>query len=181
MIVDSDIGERAGSRSQRGCLAVVIHFFASALNSSTDMPVRVAARIFKRSFIGSFAIASRLPESTVLNGSTFLSSGFFSTSAGTRQQGKRDADRFHDLVMVVLLRKRCLDSLANSRAASCERRPARFTIESSRIARLECFKSRRGQRPFSSRRFCLPLPKQLPQRYPESGFSPLLEIGLVFL
>src|SRR5271165_2351008 len=64
------------------CLVV----FASALNSSTDMPVRVAARIFKRSLIGSFAIASRLPESTVLNGSTFLSSGFFSTSASTRSR-----------------------------------------------------------------------------------------------
>ena len=50
------------------------------------MPVSVAARIFSRSFIGSFAIASRLPESTVLNGSTFLSSGFFSASAGTRSR-----------------------------------------------------------------------------------------------
>ena len=40
------------------------------------MPVSVAARIFSRSCIGSLAIASRLPDSTVLNGSTFFSSGF---------------------------------------------------------------------------------------------------------
>ena len=50
------------------------------------MPVSVAARIFSRSFSGSFAIASRSPESTVLNGSTFLSSGFSFTSAGTRSR-----------------------------------------------------------------------------------------------
>src|SRR5438445_1282885 len=36
------------------------------------MPVSVAARIFSRSGIVNFAIASRLPESTVLNGSTSL-------------------------------------------------------------------------------------------------------------
>ena len=36
------------------------------------MPVSVAARIFSRSCIVSFAIASRLPDSTVLNGSTFV-------------------------------------------------------------------------------------------------------------
>jgi putative tryptophan/tyrosine transport system substrate-binding protein len=67
-------------------LAVSIHLFASALNSSTDMPVSVAARIFSRSRIESLAIASRLPESTVLNGSTFLSSGFSATTAGTRSR-----------------------------------------------------------------------------------------------
>ena len=50
------------------------------------MPVSVAARIFSRSSIGSFAIASRLPDSTVLNGSTFASSGFALTSAGTRSR-----------------------------------------------------------------------------------------------
>ena len=42
------------------------------------MPVSVAARIFIRSSIGSLAMASRLPDSTVLNGSTFASSGFCS-------------------------------------------------------------------------------------------------------
>jgi hypothetical protein len=67
-------------------LAVSIHFFASALNSSTDMPVSVAARIFSRSRIESLAIASRLPESTVLNGSAFLSSGLFAATAGTRSR-----------------------------------------------------------------------------------------------
>ena len=50
------------------------------------MPVRVAARIFSRSFIESFAIASRLPDITVLKGSTFLSSGFALTTAGTRSR-----------------------------------------------------------------------------------------------
>ena len=50
------------------------------------MPVSVAARIFSRSFIESFAIASRLPDSTVLNGSTFASSGFAFTTAGTRSR-----------------------------------------------------------------------------------------------
>jgi hypothetical protein len=34
----------------------------------------------------SFAIASRLPESTVLNGSTFASSGFALTTAGTHSK-----------------------------------------------------------------------------------------------
>ena len=34
----------------------------------------------------SFAIASRLPDSTVLNGSTFFSSGFAFTTAGTRSR-----------------------------------------------------------------------------------------------
>jgi len=50
------------------------------------MPVRVAARIFSRSFIESFAIASRLPDSTVLKGSTFASSGFALTTAGTHSR-----------------------------------------------------------------------------------------------
>ena len=50
------------------------------------MPVSVAARIFSRSCIGSLAIASRSPDSTVLNGSTFASSGFALTSAGTRSR-----------------------------------------------------------------------------------------------
>ena len=50
------------------------------------MPVSVAKRIFSRSFIESFAIASRLPERTVLNGSTFFNSGFFATTAGTRSR-----------------------------------------------------------------------------------------------
>ena len=50
------------------------------------MPVSVAARIFIRSGVESFAIASRLPDSTVLNGSTFASSGFALTSAGTRSR-----------------------------------------------------------------------------------------------
>ncbi len=50
------------------------------------MPVRVAARIFSRSFIESFAIASRLPDSTVLKGSTLASSGFALTTAGTRSR-----------------------------------------------------------------------------------------------
>src|SRR5438552_13513523 len=36
--------------------------------------------------LDSFAIASRLPESTVLNGSRFFNSGFFSTNAGTRSR-----------------------------------------------------------------------------------------------
>ena len=50
------------------------------------MPVSVAARIFSRSCVGSFAIASRSPDSTVLNGSTLASSGFALTSAGTRSR-----------------------------------------------------------------------------------------------
>src|SRR5262245_15382505 len=50
------------------------------------MPVRVAARITSRSFIVSFAIAARLPDRTVLKGSTFFNSGFFSTTAGTRSR-----------------------------------------------------------------------------------------------
>jgi hypothetical protein len=48
------------------------------------MPVKVATAIFSKSAIDSLAIASRLPDSTVLNGSTFLSEGFFATTAGTR-------------------------------------------------------------------------------------------------
>ena len=56
------------------------------MNSSTDMPVSVAARIFSRSGIESFAIASRSPDSTVLKGSTFASSGFAFTTAGTRSR-----------------------------------------------------------------------------------------------
>src|SRR6184192_478241 len=48
------------------------------------MPVSVAIRIFSRSAIGSFAIASRSPERTVLNGSMFFNSGFSFTSAPTR-------------------------------------------------------------------------------------------------
>jgi hypothetical protein len=56
------------------------------LNSSTDMPVSVAMRIFSRPRSESLAIASRLPERTVLNGSTFLSSGFFATTTGTRSR-----------------------------------------------------------------------------------------------
>ena len=50
------------------------------------MPVSVAAAIFTRSSIESLAIASRSPESTVLNGSTFASSGFAFTTAGTRSK-----------------------------------------------------------------------------------------------
>jgi hypothetical protein len=50
------------------------------------MPVRVAARIFSRSAIVNFAIASRSPDSTVLNGATFASSGFAFTTAGTRSR-----------------------------------------------------------------------------------------------
>src|SRR5438034_2482726 len=50
------------------------------------MPVSVAARIFSSWAIGSFAIAARSPESMVLNGSTFLSSGFSFTSAPTRSR-----------------------------------------------------------------------------------------------
>jgi hypothetical protein len=73
-------------RFQRGSLAVSSHFFASALNVSTEMPVSVAARIFSRSGSVNFAIASRLPASTVLNGSTFASSGFALTTAGTRSR-----------------------------------------------------------------------------------------------
>ena len=57
--------------------AASIHLFASAWKSSTDMPVSVATRIFSRSFIDSLAIASWSPDRTVLNGSTFLSFGFF--------------------------------------------------------------------------------------------------------
>jgi len=55
----------------RGKGAVATQVFTSALNCSTVMPVSVATRTFLRSFIESFAIASRLPESTVLKGSTF--------------------------------------------------------------------------------------------------------------
>jgi hypothetical protein len=40
------------------------HFFASALNSSTVMPVRAAARITSTSFTEISAVASRLPDST---------------------------------------------------------------------------------------------------------------------
>ena len=50
------------------------------------MPVSVAARIFSRSGIVSFAIASRSPDSTVLNGSTLASSGLALTRAGTRSR-----------------------------------------------------------------------------------------------
>ena len=73
-------------RFQRGSLAAASHFFASALNSSTDMPVSVATAIFSRSCNVNFAIASRLPDITVLNGSTFASSGFALTTAGTRSR-----------------------------------------------------------------------------------------------
>ena len=65
---------------------MAIHLVTSALNSSTVMPVSVTARSFSRSFIESFAIASRLPDRTVLNGSTFFSSGFFATTTGTRSR-----------------------------------------------------------------------------------------------
>ena len=44
------------------------------------MPVSVAARIFSRSGMVSFAMASRSPDSTVLNGSTFFSSGLAFTT-----------------------------------------------------------------------------------------------------
>src|SRR5882757_5337278 len=50
------------------------------------MPVTVAIRIFSRSFIFSFPMASRSPERTVLNGSTFFNYGFALTSAGTRSK-----------------------------------------------------------------------------------------------
>ena len=50
------------------------------------MPVKVAARIFSRSFVPSLAIFSRSPDSTVLNGSTFFSFGSFSASAPTRSR-----------------------------------------------------------------------------------------------
>jgi len=52
------------------------------------MPVSAATRIFRKSFIESFAIASRFPDSTVLNGSTFASSGFAFMTAGTRSRQK---------------------------------------------------------------------------------------------
>lgn len=64
----------------------MIHFFTSELNWSTVMPVSVAASIFSRSGMVNFAIASRLPERTVLNGSRFASSGFAFTTAGTRSR-----------------------------------------------------------------------------------------------
>ena len=67
-------------------MAADVHFVASAVKSSTDMPVRVAAAIFSRSSIESFAMASRLPDITVLNGSTLASSGFAFTTAGTRSR-----------------------------------------------------------------------------------------------
>jgi hypothetical protein len=73
-------------RFQRGCFASASHFFASALKVSTDMPVDVAATILTRSASDSFAIASRLPDITVLNGSTFASAGFALTSPGTRSR-----------------------------------------------------------------------------------------------
>src|SRR5262245_14458598 len=50
------------------------------------MPVRVAATSISNCGIVNFAIASRLPDKTVLNGSTFFKSGFFSTTAGTRSR-----------------------------------------------------------------------------------------------
>ena len=50
------------------------------------MPVSVATTIFSRSCSVNFAIASRLPDMTVLNGSTFASSGFALTTAGTRSR-----------------------------------------------------------------------------------------------
>ena len=71
---------------QRGCLASAIHFFASAWNVSTDMPVEVAARSLKRSASVSFSMAARSPfksSSTVEYGATLASSGFAFTSAGT--------------------------------------------------------------------------------------------------
>ena len=58
-----------------GAWPISIHCFTSAVNSSTVMPVSVATRIFTRSSFGSFAIASRSPDRTVLNGSTFFSFG----------------------------------------------------------------------------------------------------------
>jgi hypothetical protein len=67
-------------------LAVAIHLVTSALNSSTVMPVSVTARSFSRSFIESLAIASRLPDRMVLNGSTFFSSGLFAATTGTRSK-----------------------------------------------------------------------------------------------
>ena len=71
---------------QRLSLASSVHFFASALNVSTVMPVRVARRIFSRSCVDSFAITSRSPDITVLKGSTFASSGLALTRAGTRSR-----------------------------------------------------------------------------------------------
>ena len=44
------------------------------------------AAIFRDLFMGSFAIASRSPESTVLKGSTSFNSGFGAATAGTRSR-----------------------------------------------------------------------------------------------
>ena len=49
----------------------------------------VANRIFSRSCVVSFAIASRSPESTVLKGSTLASSGLALTTAGNFDGDKR--------------------------------------------------------------------------------------------
>ena len=71
-------------RFQRASWAVSIHFFASALNSSTDMPVNVAAIIFSRSRSESFAMASPVAGQHSLERLDFGKLGFASTTAGTR-------------------------------------------------------------------------------------------------
>jgi hypothetical protein len=51
------------------------------------MPSGMSALLsFMKSLVDSFAMASRSPESTLLNGSTLVSSDFAFTSAGTRSR-----------------------------------------------------------------------------------------------
>ena len=46
----------------------------------------IAAPIFSKSCADSLAIASRFPDSTVLNGSVLFNAGFCATTAGTRSR-----------------------------------------------------------------------------------------------
>ncbi len=57
-------------------------FLHLGLELSVVIPVSVATAIFSRSGNGSFAMASRSPESTVLNGSMFFISGFSLANSG---------------------------------------------------------------------------------------------------
>jgi hypothetical protein len=70
----------------RGSLAAASHVFTSLLNTSTSMPLSVAATTVSSSWVDSRAIASRLPDSMVRNDASFARSGFAFTTAGTRSR-----------------------------------------------------------------------------------------------
>ena len=72
---------------KRGCLAVVTQSCTIVRNSSTVIPLSAnTAEILSRSWFRSLAMAAWSPDMMVLNGSMYLSFGYFSSAIATRSK-----------------------------------------------------------------------------------------------